>query len=250
MDILRPDWAVNSDTVGTLVSLRRDGFSEAPYGDGAGNGGLNLGTHVGDAPDIVARNRLRLRHLLPAEPAWLSQVHGTVVLDAAGLVDAPEADASIATQPGVVCAILSADCLPVLFCDRAGQVVGAAHAGWRGLASGILERTADAMRVAGAGEILAWLGPAIGTQAFEVGEDVRQAFVDRDATLNPAFTPIEARPGKFHADIYKLARARLQQAGVDSVFGGGLCTYSERERFYSYRRDGVTGRMGSFIWLR
>ncbi len=198
----------------------------------------------------MQRNRRLLRPLLPAEPAWLTQVHGTTVVDAATVAtDPPQADASIATRPGVVCAILTADCLPVLLCDRAGRVVGAAHAGWRGLAGGVLERTVAAMRAAGADEILAWLGPAIGPQAFEVGEEVRQVFVERDAGVGDAFVPVAHRAGKYHADLYRLARERLRQAGIESVSGGGLCTYSDRRRFFSYRRDGVTGRIGSFIWL-
>ena len=176
-------------------------------------------------------------------------MHGTRVVDAASADAVPPADASIATRPGVVCAILTADCLPVLLCDRAGRVVGAAHAGWRGLAGGVLERTVDAMRAAGAADILAWLGPAIGPQAFEVGAEVRQAFVEQDAAADAAFAPIAARADKFHADLYRLARARLRAAGVDSISGGDRCTVSERECFYSYRRDGVTGRIGSFIWL-
>ncbi|MGB7481108.1 MAG: peptidoglycan editing factor PgeF, partial [Burkholderiaceae bacterium] len=159
-----------------------------------------------------------------------------------------EADAAIATASGVVCTILSADCLPVLLCDRAGRAVGAAHAGWRGLAAGVLERTVAAMRAAGAGDLMAWLGPAIGPAAFEVGEDVRQAFVGGDGALDVAFAPIAARPGKYLADIYLLARARLRRIGIDSIAGGGLCTYTDARRFYSYRRDGVTGRIGSFIW--
>jgi polyphenol oxidase len=248
MEIIRADWHEVPAKVHTLVSLRCGGTSAAPYDDGVGGGGLNLGAHVGDDLQRVRQNRRLLRQSLPAEPAWLSQVHGTTVIDAAAVTDAPPADASIATQPGVVCAILSADCLPVLFCDRAGSVVGAAHAGWRGLASGILESTVAAMRAAGAGDVLAWLGPAIGPQAFEVGEDVRQEFIGRDGALDRAFVAIPERAGKYHADIYRLARARLGRIGVDAVFGGGLCTYSDR-RFYSYRRDGVTGRIGSFIWL-
>jgi YfiH family protein len=249
METIQPDWSAAPANVRAVVTLRSGGVSAAPYDDGNGAGGLNLGTHVGDDLLHVEQNRRQLRQLLPTEPAWLSQVHGATVLDAAQLKDAPPADASIATRPGVVCAILSADCLPVLFCDRAGRTVAAAHAGWRGLAGGVLERTIEAMRSAGAGEILAWLGPAIGPQAFEVGQDVFDAFAGQDAELRHAFVPVPQRIDKYHADIYLLARARLRNAGIDSVQGGGLCTYSDRQRFYSYRRDGVAGRFGSFIWL-
>ena len=250
MDVLRPDWDELPAGVAALVSLRTGGVSAAPYDDGAGGGGLNLGDHVGDDAGHVRQNRAALRQLLPAEPAWLAQVHGTTVIDAAaaGAGAPPQADAAIASAPRAVCAILSADCLPVLLCDRAGQVVGAAHAGWRGLAAGVLENTVAAMRAAGAGELLAWLGPAIGPRAFEVGEDVRQAFVGGDAALDAAFAPIAARPGKYLADIYLLARARLRGVGIDAIAGGGLCTHGDARRFYSYRRDGVTGRIGSFIW--
>ncbi len=249
MDLIRASWSDAPANVGTLVSRRTGGVSAAPYDDGGGGSGLNLGMHVGDDPLHVRQNRGLLRPLLPAEPAWLSQVHGTTVVAAATAENAPPADASIATRPGVVCAILSADCLPVLLCDRAGRVVGAAHAGWRGLAGGVLERTVAAMRAAGADDILAWLGPAIGPLAFEVGDDVRTAFVGHDAGLAAAFTPIALRSGKYYADIYQLARARLRRIGINSVAGGDWCTYSDRRSFYSYRRDGVTGRIGSFIWL-
>jgi len=250
MEVLRPDWEDLPAGVTALVSLRTGGVSAAPYDDGIGGGGLNLGDHVGDDAGHVRQNRAVLRQLLPAEPAWLAQVHGTTVIDAgmAGAGAPPQADAAVASVPHAVCAILSADCLPVLLCDRAGQVVGAAHAGWRGLAAGVLENTVAAMRTAAAGELLAWLGPAIGPTAFEVGEDVRLAFVGGDAALDAAFAPIAARPGKYLADIYLLARARLRRIGIDSIAGGGLCTHGDARRFYSYRRDGVTGRIGSFIW--
>jgi len=198
----------------------------------------------------VRANRSLLRAVLPAEPAWLAQVHGTAVVDAAGLSDVPEADASFAAAKGVVCAIMTADCLPVLFCDRPGHVVAAAHAGWRGLSAGILEKTVSRMRAADAGEIMAWLGPAIGPGHFEVGEDVRQAFVAHDASASDAFTPIAAQAGKYLADITALARARLRSAGVHCISGGGFCTVGDTRRFFSYRRDKVTGRMASLIWLK
>ncbi|WP_050477272.1 peptidoglycan editing factor PgeF [Herbaspirillum rhizosphaerae] len=249
MELLIPDWRDRPDNVGALTTLRQGGASLGPYGDGQGGGGLNLGVHVQDAPEHVAHNRRLLRSILPSEPAWLTQVHGVNVADAADVQGAPEADACIATQAGVVCAMMTADCLPVLFCDAAGKVVGSAHAGWRGLASGVLERTVNAMRGRGAGEILAWLGPAIGPEKFEVGQDVLDAFVSHDAASRSAFAAIAGREGKFLADIYQLARLRLGQVGVTRVSGGGFCTVSDT-RFYSYRRDKVTGRMASLIWLR
>jgi YfiH family protein len=205
---------------------------------------------------------------LPAEPFWLSQVHGTVVADIslapaaeAGqpgqlIPMAPEADASIAHTAGAVCTIMTADCLPVLFCDTAGAVVGAAHAGWRGLAGGVLARTLDAMRAAGAGQIMAWLGPAIGPSRFEVGADVLAAFeagAQDDAAMaevTAAFRAIDGSPGKYLADIYALARSVLRRDGVGSIAGGEFCTVSEPDRFYSYRRDKVTGRQASLIWIK
>jgi len=249
LDFIVPDWAAPAN-VAALSTTRRGGTSHAPYDDGNG-GGLNLGTHVGDMPEHVRQNRALLRELLPAEPAWLSQVHGAKVLDAADVADdAPQADASIATRPGTVCAIQTADCLPVLLCDVRGQVVGAAHAGWRGLAHGVLENTVTRMRQAGAGELLAWLGPAIGPDSFEVGQDVYDAFVGRDAGMASSFKPDPARQGKYWANIYGLARTVLAHAGVHRISGGGLCTVADKQRFYSYRRDKTTGRMASLIWLK
>jgi YfiH family protein len=250
MDCLYPEWDAPPQ-VGALSTTRLGGVSAGPYEDGHGGGGLNLGAHVGDDSAHVEQNRRLLQALTPARPAWLSQVHGTEVVDAAELLQAgaaPQADASIAVGSGVACAILTADCLPVLLCDAAGAVVGAAHAGWRGLAGGVLEHTVARMRAAGAGELLAWLGPAIGPARFEVGEDVLQAFAAREPRARAAFQPIPARPGKYLADIYALARMRLEAAGVERIHGGGLCTVGDR-RFYSYRRDGVTGRMASLIWI-
>jgi polyphenol oxidase len=233
-----------------MTTLRRGGVSRAPYDDGSGAGGLNLGTHVGDLPQHVEQNRLLVQALLPARPAWLSQIHGTAVVDAAGATDTPKADASVATRRDLVCAIQTADCLPVLFCDAAGRVVGAAHAGWRGLAGGVLQNTITAMRNAGADEILAWLGPAIGPQRFEVGEDVLNAFAAVDVKTGAAFEPVAGRPGKYLADIYRLARVMLAKVDVQRVYGGGLCTMTDDRRFYSYRRDKVTGRMASLIWIK
>lgn len=238
-DWIIPDWPAPA-RVSALVTTRAGGVSMAPYA------GLNLGDHVGDDPARVARNRAILRASLPAEPVWLRQVHGIAVLDADSGVAASEADACVARQTGSVCAVLTADCLPVLFCDRDGSVVAAAHAGWRGLLGGMLEATVAAMQLP-PDRIMAWLGPAIGAQAFEVGAEVRDAFVNAQAQTGAAFV---ARMGnKWLADIYALARLRLQRIGVDQVYGGGACTYSEAERFYSYRREGATGRMASLVWL-
>jgi YfiH family protein len=248
MELLIPDWQVPAN-VGAMTTLRHGGCSQGPYSDGAGGGGLNLGVHVQDDAQHVLDNRRLLRSILPAEPVWLTQVHGTMVVDAEQATSAVEADGSVAATAGVVCAMMTADCLPVLFCDVAGRVVGAAHAGWRGLAAGVLEQTVAAMRRRGAGDILAWLGPAIGAQQFEVGQDVLAAFAGPDPACRSAFVAIPGRDGKFLADIYQLARHRLAQAGVAGISGGGLCTVSDR-RCYSYRRDQVTGRMASLIWLR
>jgi hypothetical protein len=193
----------------------------------------------------VAANRASLRRQLPAEPGWLRQVHSARVVEL-GRESNPEADAAVTRRAGEVCVVLTADCLPVLFCDRAGSVVAAAHAGWRGLANGVLEATVAAMQVP-SDDILAWLGAAIGPQAFEVGDEVRQAFVAQHAEAAAAFVP--HAPGKWLADIYRLARIRLNHVGVQAIYGGGRCTYTEADSFYSYRRDGVTGRMASLVWL-
>jgi hypothetical protein len=250
MSWLIPHWPGLPDNIGVLSTTRLGGVSAAPYDDGAGGGGLNLGTHVGDQPEHVSRNRAILCAGLPSEPVWLSQVHGTAVADLATVPprQVPEADASLSTVPGKVCLIMTADCLPVLFCDADGKTVAAAHAGWRGLAAGVLQTTVAAMRAAGAGELSAWMGPAIGPEQFEVGEDVRTAFQQQGAP--DAFQPIAGKPGKYLADIYALARYVLQQAGVQQVHGGEFCTVSDPARFYSYRRDGVTGRQASLIWIK
>ncbi|SDY68584.1 conserved hypothetical protein [Collimonas sp. OK242] len=263
MQLIIPDWPELPPNVGAFATLRSGGCSRAPYDDGNGGGGLNLGTHVGDLLRDVERNRARLDRLLPASPVWLSQVHGHHVINAdgfgAGAVVGVEADAAIATRAGVVCAIQTADCLPVLFADSNGGVVGAAHAGWRGLVGGVLQNTVARMRAAGAGPISVWLGAAIGPERFEVGADVLAAFVEAAepgqarpqslAQIEACFTPIAQRPGKYLADIYQLARIALRQADVQHIHGGGLCTVSDRN-FYSYRRDHVTGRMASLIWLK
>lgn len=256
--VIVPQWRVPMPGVGALMTTRAGGVSEGVYGDGHGRGGLNLGVHVGDDPAHVARNRTALRTGVPAEPAWLTQVHGNQVLDASQVADAPEADAVFATQAGVVCAIMTADCLPVLLADLDGRVVAAAHAGWRGLAGGVLERTVAQMRSAGAGTLQAWLGPAIGPARFEVGEDVKAAFCERRPHTSAFFHPVSdcsgqempgtEMPRKYLCDIYGLARAILAELDIVLVSGGDCCTVSEPERFYSFRRDGVTGRMAALIW--
>jgi len=234
-----PDWPAPAN-VRTLQTTRSGGASIAQYES------FNLGDHVGDVPQAVARNRQRLASLLPSEPVWLQQVHGTEVADAGNTACLVQADASIARHHGTVCVVMTADCLPVLLCDEAGTVVGAAHAGWKGLAAGIIEATVSAMDIA-PHKLMAWLGPAIGQQAFEVGGEVREIFLSQNPQASEAFIP--KADGKWMADIYQLAQQRLQALGVLRIYGGKYCTYSDSARFFSYRRDGVTGRMGSFIWL-
>lgn len=222
------------------VTTRLGGVSQGPYAS------LNLASHVGDAPAAVAENRARLCQALrlPSDPIWLNQVHGTqVCTDAA---PGTTADASLSRQTGQVCVVLTADCLPVLLCDRAGTVVAAAHAGWRGLAAGVVAETLTRMAVDPA-NVLAWLGPAIGPQAFEVGNEVRAAFLDLASDYAQAFA--DHTPGKWRMDLYTAARLQLAGLGVTRVFGGGYCTYSDAARFYSYRREQQTGRMASLIWI-
>jgi len=245
--LITPCWDA-PPCVGAITTTRYGGESVTPYGDGAGGGGLNLALHVGDSLQSVERNRATLGAQLPARALWLSQVHGTVVVDAVEAVQNTTADASLTVDSGVACAIMTADCLPVLLCDRQGNVVGAAHAGWRGLARGVLENIVKRMRDRGAGELIAWLGPAIGPEKFEVGEDVVAAFADNSGQASEAFRPASGGNGKYFADLYALARLRLESVGVRDVFGGEFCTFSE-SRFFSYRRDGVTGRMASMIWI-
>lgn len=238
-DFIVPDWPVPPN-VRALVTTRAGGVSTDPWA------GLNLGDHVGDDPAAVAENRRHLRAYLPAEPLWLRQVHGTRCVDAAWAAPDTEADASFARRPDIVCAVLTADCLPVLLCDATGTVVAAAHAGWRGLAAGVIEATVRAMDVPG-DRLVAWLGPAIGPKHFEVGGEVRAAFMAHDPAATAAFV---ARPdGKWLCDIYRLARQRLAALGVRRVAGADFCTVRDAARFFSYRRDGVTGRLASLIWM-
>jgi YfiH family protein len=209
---------------------------------------MNPADHVDDDPVAVGVNRERLAQALelPAGPTWLRQVHGTRVVEAQDVTDATRADASYAHQPGVVCAVLTADCLPVLLSDRDGRCVAAVHAGWRGLAAGVIEQTVRHLQAMSTG-LLAWLGPAIGPQAFVVGEEVRDIFMAHDPRAADAFLATPA--GALYADLYQLARQRLAACGVSAVYGGQWCTCSDAERFYSFRRDGMTGRMASLIWL-
>lgn len=239
-DWIRPDWPAPA-RVAALVTTRAGGASEGAYA------GLNLGTHVGDDAQRVAENRRRLAALLPAEPVWLDQVHGVRVVRADQAAPGCSADAAYTESRGTVCAVLTADCLPVLLCDAAGSVVACAHAGWRGLCEGVIEASVAAMGRPGA-QLLAYLGPAIGPASFEVGEEVRAAFVARDSSAALAFAP--GRPGKWWCDLYALARQRLAHCGVGAVWGGGFDTFAEATRFYSYRRDGRTGRMAALVWLR
>ncbi|PVX71742.1 peptidoglycan editing factor PgeF [Paraburkholderia unamae] len=277
-DLLFPDWQV-SPRVRALVTTRNGGVSAPPFGrwEGAQGsegvelpGGLNLGRGSGDDLDDVEANRARLLAHAGVPAAWLKQIHGPVVVDAAEALAAAragaplEADASVTAEPGIACTVMVADCMPVLLCDGEGRAVGAAHAGWRGLAAGVIERTAQRVAALAGGtsaDLHAYLGPAIGPTAFEVGADVRDAFMthaesvdaaQRDAHRAATEAAFVARPeaaGKYLADLVALARLRLDALGVRHVSGGDQCTVTLRERFYSYRRDRVTGRMAALIWL-
>ncbi len=240
---IHADWPVSGVKAGSTT--RHGGSSKPPYDS------LNLASHVEDEPVAVADNRACLMRALqlPSEPVWLQQVHGNVVIDAASASGLPQADAAFTTVPGVVCAVLTADCLPVLFAGRDGAAIAAAHAGWRGLAAGVLEATVDSLTLHSAcraSDIVAWLGPAIGADAFEVGDDVFATFHDIAPALDDAF--VAGRPGHWQADIYRLARILLQRHGVSAIYGGGFCTYHD-DRFYSYRQQARTGRMASLIWM-
>jgi YfiH family protein len=238
-DWIAPAWPAPS-RVRSLITTRNGGVSTGAHAS------FNLGLSAGDDAAAVHANRAILRKQLPREPAWLRQVHGARVVRADGLVERPDADASVARNAATVCAVMIADCLPVLLCDKDGDVVGIAHAGWRGLSSGVVENTVAAMGAA-ADNLLAYLGPAIGPSAFEVGADVRDAFLATDPGAGGAFAP--HGEGKWLADLFALARRRLARCGVTRVYGGGLCTFRDAARFYSYRRDRTTGRMAALIWL-
>ena len=243
-DLIVPDWPAPS-RVKALFTTRAGGVSNGAFGS------LNLGAHVGDAAVDVEENRRRLLALLPSSPVWLNQIHGIEIVDAARVTPAGQAslaaDASFTTQINVPCTVLVADCLPVLFCTADGSCVAVAHAGWRGLHRGILEQTVAAMHTK-SDNILAWLGPAIGPLAFEVGDDVFKTFTELTPQDAYAFKPAANGSRKYFADIYELARLRLQRAGVSKIFGGQFCTVRDADRFFSYRRDGMTGRMGAVIW--
>ncbi len=239
-EFIYPDWPAHP-SVQAVSTTRVGGISQPPWDN------FNLGDHVGDDPLAVAANRQQLVQAagMPDSPCWLQQVHGVQVVPASR--QTCDADASITAQSGLVCAVMTADCLPLLLCDRQGQQVAAVHAGWRGLAAGIIESTLNGFDCQPR-DILAWMGPAIGPTAFEVGPEVRQLFVEQNPQAVRAFRG--SRGGRWLADIYQLARFRLSGKGVQQIFGGDYCTYLDAQRFFSYRRDGQTGRMASLIWLR
>lgn len=238
LTFITPDWPAPAN-VKALQTTRDGGVSTGVYAS------LNLGDHVKDQPQHVAANRQLLSTYLPSEPVWLNQVHGVRVIDAALSSCLESADASFTARKQVVCVTMTADCLPVLLCDQNGTVVAAIHAGWRSLCDGVIEATIAAMPVP-ANQLMAWLGPAIGPEAFEVGSEVRAQFMAQDAQAESAFA---AKGDKWLGDLYTIARQRLQTLGVTQIYGGGRCTFSEPENFFSFRRDGDTGRMGCFIWL-
>lgn len=242
-EVIVPQWPAPS-RVRALSTTRHGGSSSAPYKS------LNLGTHVGDDPALVTNNRVMLRqqHNLPEDPLWLEQVHGCAVVeygaDESGLPIT--ADAVFSDRPGKVCAVMTADCLPLLLCSRSGMKVAAVHAGWRGLAAGVIEAAVERFEEPGE-SLLAWMGPAIGAEQFEVGSEVREQFLAVDQKNEAAFQ--KGRSGHWLADIYQLARIRLEKRDVGFIGGGDYCTVSDSDRFFSYRRDGVTGRMASLIWI-
>ncbi|WP_028449571.1 peptidoglycan editing factor PgeF [Chitinibacter tainanensis] len=234
-----PNWPAPA-RVRALQTTRLGGHSLPPYAS------LNLGQHVGDDPQQVAANRAIVAAACGSQPRWLNQVHGVAVVDAAEITQPVDADASYSRALGVVSVVMTADCLPLLFCDRAGTVVASAHAGWRGLCNGVIEATVAKMACP-ASEILVWLGPAIGPNAFEVGDEVRAAFMATDPQAELAFKKQEG--GKWLADIYLLAHQRLHTLGITAIYGGDQCTVTQAETYFSYRRDGQTGRLASLIWL-
>lgn len=243
LQVIAPDWPAPA-CVKALVTTRQGGVSQAPFD------GFNVGLHVGDNSGCVQQNRQQLQQYLntACQPQWLQQVHGSDVVEAKADGVVRQADACFTDLPSLPCTVMTADCLSVFFCSRQGDKVAVTHAGWRGLAEGVLEATIDKLSVPPA-ELLVWLGPAIGPEQFEVGDDVRAAFIAISAASVAAFKPQPNKPGHWLADIYQLARLRLNQQGVDAIYGGDFCTYSDAGRFFSYRRDGVTGRMASVIWI-
>lgn len=243
LEFIYPDWPAPAH-VKAVTTTRHGGFSVGPYAT------FNLSNLVGDEPGSVRHNRALLRDALslPSDPLWLTQVHGSRVIDAFDAGPGEEADGCVTGTPGVVCAVLTADCLPILLCDRRSTRIGVLHAGWRGLAAGIVEEGLRRIQVPSA-NLLAWLGPAIGPSAYEVGDDVRRAFLAQDKDMAESFTAVPNRPGHWLADLYDIARRRLRAQGVHAVHGGLRCTLRERNLFYSHRRDGTCGRMASLIWL-
>lgn len=240
---LYPDWPAPAN-IHAVTTTRIGGVSQGAFDS------MNLADHVEDDPEAVQTNRDRLKEKLglQAEPFWLSQEHGTQVINAMDANPGTKADGAYSSQSGDVCAVLTADCLPVLLCNQAGTRVAAVHAGWRGLLAGVIETALDNMKVSGS-EVLAWLGPAIGPDAFEVGSEIRSQFVARHPQATDAFQQNPHKQDKWLADIIQLARLRLSLKGVSQVYGGNWCTFADKNRFYSYRRDGVTGRMASLIWM-
>lgn len=235
---LKPEWPAPAN-VHAATTCRSGGFSQGCYAS------LNLARHVGDDATAVSQNRALLSKLLglPAEPSWLSQIHSAIAVEASHNMPLMEADASYTAQTGVVCVVMTADCLPVLLCSQDGAEIAAIHAGWRGLLDGIIDNTVKAMQKR---DMMAWLGPAIGPNCFEVGDEVRAAFVARSREFQPGFA--EGRKGKWLADIYRLARINLAQCGITRVYGGDFCTVTEKDKFFSFRRDKTTGRMATLIW--
>lgn len=242
LTFITPNWPAPVN-VKALQTIRTGGVSTSPYDT------LNLGEHVQDDPLAVAHNRQLLSPYLPSEPVWVNQVHGTHVIDAAKSGCLENADGAFATHADVVCVTMTADCLPVMLCNKAGTVVAAVHAGWRGLCDGVIE-TAIKKMPSNPTDILAWLGPAIGPNSFEVGNEVREQFMQKDAKAISAFKP---HGDKWLCDIYAIAKQRLNNIGVTQIYGGGVneefCTYTDDARFFSFRRDNITGRMASLIWL-
>ena len=252
--LIEPDWPAPSN-VRSFVTTRSGGISNTPYDS------LNLGGSVGDQHEAVAFNRRLISAQLPSDPVWLKQVHGTAVWNARQIQPSPntiEADAAFTLNKNVVVAVTTADCLPLFFCSHDGSVVGVAHAGWRGLCKGVIENTVHQILNSGinlhAQDLMAWLGPAIGPEAFEVGEDVLREFAKFTVNhsvecLTSAFVPIKQKPGKYLANLYLLAKVRLNSLGIFDIYGGNFCTYQDRDHFFSYRRDGPTGRFASLIWF-
>jgi len=238
VDFIIPDWPAPAN-VKAIQTTRLGGYSVAPYGS------LNLGLHVQDDGLAVTKNRQLLSDYLPSEPVWLNQVHGVEVIDATKSMCVQDADASFSKNKNVVCVTMTADCLPVLLCNQQGTAVASIHAGWRSLCDGVIEATIKMMGVEPE-ELMAWLGPAIGSDAFEVGSEVREAFIAQDAQADQAFN---AYGDKWLGDLYEIAKQRLNKQGLNKIYGGGECTYSNPSRYFSFRRDGLTGRMATMIWF-